>query len=156
LVPIAGLGLMMHDKPFSFGNDDFIGMAAMLASAIIYAYTMILYKKESANYSKFEIVFFQNVVGGLLFIPAGVWGWANLTTAQISGAIIFGILLGIIAFGLFFSALRQIKASTASFLSYLEVVVTVLLGIWLYGDPFTWQMAIGGTMIVVSTYFLRQ
>ena len=60
-LPLAGVALMLQGKPFSWENHDVIGMGAMLVSAIIYAYTMIIYKRESGTYTKFETVFFQNV-----------------------------------------------------------------------------------------------
>ena len=144
------------NKEINFANKDFLGMSAMLLSAIIYSSTIVIFKKESNNYSKFETIFYQNLVGAIIFLPFIFINQPFPTVPQISVALIYAILIGLIGFGLFFSALKQIKASTASFLSYTEVISAILFGTILFNEVLTWNIIVGGLLIISSTILIRK
>ncbi|MCK5062697.1 MAG: EamA family transporter, partial [Candidatus Aenigmarchaeota archaeon] len=64
--------------------------------------------------------------------------------------------IGIVGFILFFSALKKINASTASHLTYVEVISAAIFGIVLFGELLTWNVLLGGILIIASTYFLKR
>ena len=64
-----GIVLVFLNKEISFGNKDFIGMGAMLLAAMIYSLSFVIFKKELKTYTHFETVFYQNLVGAVVFIP---------------------------------------------------------------------------------------
>lgn len=155
-LPIIGIVLMFINQPFNTANRDFLGMSAMLLSALIYAMTIIVFKRESHKYSGFETVFFQNLAGGFIFLPFLLQENITFTIEQLSTLLLFGVLIGIIAFGLFFSALKKIKASTISFLTYLEVLVATMYGVLLFDEKLSWNTMVGGGLIIVSTLLLKK
>lgn len=152
----VGIIIIYSNKELSFVNKDFIGMSAMLISAAIYAITIVIFKKESNKYSKFETIFYQNLVGAFIFLPFLFINQPFPTVTQSSVAITYAILIGLIAFSLFFSALKKIKASTASFLSYVEVISAMLFGIFLFNEVITLNLIIGGFLIITSTLLLKK
>lgn len=156
LLPITGIILMFINQPFSTENDDFIGMSAMLLSAIIYAMTIIVFKKESHKYSGFETVFFQNLVGALIFLPFFLQGDLSFSWQQCWMIFFFAVVIGIGAFGLFFSALKKINTSTVSFMTYLEVLIATLFGVLVFDEKLTWNILVGGSLIVISTLLLKK
>ena len=158
LIGLAFLGivLMYLNKNFSLSDHDFIGMGAMLISSLLNAVSMIVYKKEAHKYSKYEMIFYQNIIGAVVFLPFIFINSPKPTFVQINIAIIYAILIGLIGFSLYFSALRKIKVSTASFLSYMELVSGVIFGVILFHEKLTWNMTLGGLLIVASTLLLRK
>jgi drug/metabolite transporter (DMT)-like permease len=78
-----------------------------------------------------------------------------LTVTQISVASLYAFLIGLVRFGLFFSALRKIKALLASSLAYIEVPSGVLLGVLLFGEVLEWNMVVGGVLVLISAFLLR-
>ncbi|WPP50887.1 DMT family transporter [Catalinimonas niigatensis] len=156
LFPITGIILMFINQPFSTQNDDFIGMCAMLLSAILYAITIIVFKKESHKYSGFETVFFQNLAGGFIFLPFFIQRDLSFSWEQLLMVLFFAIVIGIGAFGLFFSALKKIKASTVSFMTYLEVLIATMYGVMVFDEKLSWNIIIGGSLIVISTLLLKK
>ncbi len=156
LLPMGGIIIMFINQPFSMQNDDFIGMTAMLGSAIIYATTIIIFKKESHKYSGFETVFFQNLAGGFIFLPFFLMGDWNFSAGQITLAFTFVLIIGIGAFGLFFAALKKIKASTVSFITYLEVLVATMYGVFIFDEKLSWNIMVGGSLIVVSMLLFKK
>jgi len=156
LLPLSGILLLFVDQPVSLQNQDFIGMSAMVLSAVIYSLTIIIFKRESTKYSGYETTFFQNLIGGFIFLPFLWHQEAQYSVEQVSLGIVYAFLIGLVAFSLYFSALRQIKASTISFMSYLEVVVATSFGVFLFDETLSWNVIAGGSLIIISTIMLKK
>ena len=152
----AGIIIMYMNKEFSFTNSDFIGMTAMIISAITYALTIIIFKKELVNYTKTETIFYQNLIGAIVFIPFIVINKPLPTLSQTGIGILYAIVAGMCTFYFFFSALKRLKVSHYSLLTYWEVVAAVFFGWLIFGEVITWNMFVGGMLIVVSGYLLRR
>jgi len=152
----AGIVFIFMNKKFSFSDYDFIGMAAMMASALATAAFMVIFKKVTVEYSKYEMIFYQNIVGAFLFLPFLFMGSPLPNLSQLAVVIIYSILIGIVGFVFYFSALKKIKVSTASFLSYFEPISAVLFGVILLGETISWNMAAGGSLIIISAMMLKR
>lgn len=151
-----GIVIVYLNSEFSFSNNDFIGMTCVLLSSIIYPLTVIIFKKEANNFSKTETLFYQNIVGSLAFLPFVFINKPLPNIEQIGLGALFGIVIGLISFGLFFSALKKIKASTASFLAYIEVVSAIVLSSIIFQDIISINTIIGGALIIISTILLKK
>ena len=156
MLPLGGIILIFSQQSLSWENNDFVGMSAMLASAITYSASFIIFKRESSKYGGFETVFFQNVVGSLIFLPFWLQEDVTLGSVSLLSVILFSLLIGILAFGLYFTALRSIKASTLSFISYLEVLIATTYGLLFFDEVLTWPTIVGGSLIIVSTILLKK
>ena len=106
LFALAFLGIVFVylNKEISFANKDFLGMTAMIGSTIIYSFVVTIFKKESLKYTKFQSVFYQNLVGAVIFLPFLFINKPLPTPAQAGLTSFYVILIGIIGFSLFFSA----------------------------------------------------
>ncbi len=158
LIGLAFLGivLMYADKEISFGNRDFIGMAAMLFSAIVFSITAIIFKKELSNYSRTETIFYQNLIGAVVFMPFIFLNTPLPSSVQIGAATVYGFLIGIVAFMLFFFALRRLKMSHYALFTYWEVIAAVIFGAVFFDEVITINMLLGGMMILASGILLRK
>lgn len=155
LIAFLGIIFMYIDKNLSFSSNDFIGMSAMLFASMMNAILIIIYKKVSNKYSKAELIFYQNIIGAFIFLPFIFFMTPLPTISQIGVATIYAILIGVVGFGLFFSALKRIKASVASYLSYIEVLSAITIAIILFNENLTWNIIIGGILIIVSAALLE-
>ncbi|MCP4136286.1 MAG: DMT family transporter, partial [bacterium] len=145
----AGIILIYSNKVLSFKDREFIGMAAIMLSAIIYSLTVIIFKKESLNFSRGETIFYQNLVGALLYFPFFFMNpFPELSRLAIGST--YAFLIGIAGFSLFFSALRKIKASTASLLTYFEVISALFFAVLFFDETITWNMLAGGSLIIIA------
>jgi drug/metabolite transporter (DMT)-like permease len=100
LITMAFLGIifMYLNKEFSFGDGDFLGMAAMLGSAILFAVMMVIFKRELENYSNTETIFYQNLVGAVIALPFLFVNVPFPTIAQLGLSTIYGLVIGIFSF----------------------------------------------------------
>ena len=155
LLAFTGIVITYIGKPFSFQSNDFIGMLAAVGASIGYAITVVLFKAENARYSKNQMVFYQNIVGAIVFIPF-LTAIPSATLPDLGIGVFYGFLIGIVVFKLFFFALKQLSAATATTLMYLEVVSAILLGYFVLDEPITWNILLGGSLIVTSSYLISR
>ncbi len=151
----TGIVIAYSNQKFSFDNQDFIGMTAAISSAFLYALTVIIFKTETPNYTRNEIVFYQNIVGALVFIPFLIFNEPIPTARDVTLGISYGLMVGIVAYSFFFFGLKYLDASRASMLTYVEVVSAVLLGYLFLDEVLSWNMIVGGGCIILSTILLR-
>ena len=155
LLAFLGILITYIGKPFDFQSNDFLGMMAALAASVGYAFTIVLFKSEIGNYTKNQLVFNQNVIGAILFIPF----LTTIPSAEVEHmgiAIIYGALIGIVVFKLFFYGLKYLPAATATSLMYIEVISAILLGYFILNETLAWNMILGGMMILGSSYFIAK
>jgi drug/metabolite transporter (DMT)-like permease len=155
LLAFVGIVITYLGKPFSFESDDFIGMMAAIGASIGYAITVVIFKSETQNYTKDQLIFFQNIVGAFVFLPFIV----TLPEAKIEHlgtGVLYGFLIGIVVFKLFFFGLKHLTAATATSLMYLEVVSAILLGYFILDEKLTWNTLLGGGCIVISSFYISR
>lgn len=155
LIALAFFGMVFiyADTTLSFSASELFGMAALTLNSAVYAVTVIIYKKEIHNYSGWETIFYQNVLAAIIFAPflfihpaPAVWQTVSATA--------YGAVVGLIAFGFFFSALKKLDTATVSMLVYTEAVGAVILAMLLFDEKLTWTMLVGAAMIVTANVVL--
>lgn len=156
MLAFGGLILAYSDQEFSFEDRDMIGMVASLLSAILYAWTVVIFKPETTNYRRNEIIFYQNFLGALLFIPFFIIGFPSATWSDINLSIFYSAMVGLLIFNLFFYGLKYLKASAASSIMYIEVASAIVFSYLWYDDQLSVNMIIGGALILISSFLLTR
>jgi drug/metabolite transporter (DMT)-like permease len=154
LLAFMGVIVLFKDKEFSFSNSDFIGLAYILLTAILTGLMTVLIKKYIKEYSNIETIFYQVLVGALIFLPLFFYNYPLPTTGQLSIGILYGIVVGLIVWGLYFTALRKIKASYFSLLTYWEVPMAAIYASIFLKEYITLNNIIGALFIVGAGIFL--
>lgn len=156
ITAFAGIVIIYLNKEFSFKSNDFIGMSSMLISACIYSLSMIIFKFVSERYTKIEITYFQNFIGSFVFLPFIFIFKPFPSLEKLVILTVYSSLIGLIGFTMFFSALKKIKASVASNLSYIEILSGILLGVIFFKEKITWNMIAGGLLIILSVWIISK
>ena len=130
-----------------------VGIAYGLVAAMSYAGVVLLNKKIK-NIDGFQITIVQLATASLVLLPFYI-ARNNFYVPQ--GDIIFILILGLVhtglAFLLYLTGLKELKAQSVALLSYLDPISAVLFGILLLNEPMTlWQM-LGGLLILGSAYY---
>ena len=156
LMAFVGIIFIFFNQTISFENLEFLGLFFMLLVAILHAIVIVIFKKESDKNSKYTTIFYQNFIGFLIFLPFLFINKPMPTLVQTGIGIGYGAVIGLLGFLFFFSALKKINASTASHLAYFEVVGAVLFGVILFHETLTWNVVVGGLLIICSIAFLKK
>ena len=155
LLAFGGILIMTSAEDISLHNRDLLGMAFMFLVACINAGVLTVFKKELAHRSPLEILTYDNLVGSVIFLPFLVYHAERFTPSSVIIGAGYGCTIGLVAYGLLFYGLSKTKGSIASVLTYLEVVVTTILGIVIFHEECTWRLLVGGTMIVFAAIMAR-
>jgi drug/metabolite transporter (DMT)-like permease len=153
-IAFFGLIIMFSQSSFNFHDKHFLGIAAMALSAIIHSFVVIIFKKYGTGYQSLEIVFFQNLLASIIFLPLVFPIIPSLTLNQIFISSLLGLCVGIIAFSLFFSAVKKIKTASAAQITYIEPLCGIMFGYFLYKEAINQYQIIGAVLILGSTFFL--
>jgi len=151
-----GLALAGTALVVSPGGGQWQGIAMALLSAFIYSgYILVgaqVMKQVSAVQSSTIIFASAAVMAGLLMLidgphpPLTSLGWGAL-----AAIVIFATVIPVTAF---LAGISRVGASTASMLSTLEPVVTVLLAAWLFGERLAPVALAGGALILFAVLLL--
>ncbi|HCQ77945.1 MAG TPA: EamA family transporter, partial [Leeuwenhoekiella sp.] len=121
LLAFGGIAFTYADKEFSFESRDFIGMLAAILAAVGYAFFVSIFKRQTQDCNRNQLLFYQNLAGAVLFIPF-LFGLKDVALTHMGIGVFYGLLIGIVQFGLFFFGLKHLNATTAASLMYLEVL----------------------------------
>ncbi|MBX7099575.1 MAG: DMT family transporter [Myxococcaceae bacterium] len=121
------------------------------ASAFTYAGIVVGSKRAGKSFTPIQVTALHAPISALLALA--VFRGDALPTSlglDTGRAIAGGLLSGLLGTILFNSGLRRITSSTASTLTYLEPVVSALVGVALFHEPFS-ALTVVGVGVVVGT-----
>ena len=130
------------------GPAALLGSFAILGSAVIYAFNIIVMRRQAQNAGPVEIAFFQNVVIGVVLVaaipvmgqpplPTGHWAELLLAAALSIGSL---MLLG--------WAYARAGAAYLSTTEYSSFLWAIVLGWWAFGETVSLFTLAGAALIV--------
>lgn len=155
LLAFGGIAFTYADKEFSFESRDFIGMLAAILAAVGYAFFVSIFKRQTQDCNRNQLLFYQNLAGAVLFIPF-LFGLKDVALTHMGIGVFYGLLIGIVQFGLFFFGLKHLNATTAASLMYLEVLSAVLLSFFILNEQLSWNTYVGGILILISSFYISK
>ena len=155
LLAFGGIAFTYADKEFSFESQDFIGMLAAILAAVGYAFFVSIFKRQTQDCNRNQLLFYQNLAGAVLFIPF-LFGLKDVALTHMGIGVFYGLLIGIVQFGLFFFGLKHLNATTAASLMYLEVLSAVLLSFFILNEELSWNTYVGGVLILISSFYISK
>ncbi|OGH93847.1 MAG: hypothetical protein A2538_03220 [Candidatus Magasanikbacteria bacterium RIFOXYD2_FULL_41_14] len=151
VLAFGGTVLIYSGKLGGFSPGDLLGMGAMLLSGFIFSLTMLIYKKQTPNYTPPEIIFWQNFVGGVGSAILVCFYGLNASWAVAGSAFVYyGLVIGIFTFWLFFYGLKHLTLSQYSVLAYIEVISAVGFAVMFLGEKLTLNFGLGSVMILAA------
>lgn len=149
LVGLAGVIVIMLGK-FSrvgYAPDAFLGMAAIIVSAVLYAYNLILARRQALVAKPLEIVFVQNLVVGITLGLAAPW--LGVALPQTLWLPLAGVTaLALIGHGLMSWSYARAEAQYLIPTEYSAFVWAIILGWVFFREPVTWTTMAGAALII--------
>lgn len=140
----AGTAVLPVEGPGAEG----LGVLSGLASGFAYAFLVIMVRAYARNYHPLVLAFFQNMMIFLLLLPFA----PVFPAGALWSFLLVGVVHSTIAPLLYFMGLREIKASRAAVLGYLEPVSAIILGVVFLGEYPSALSLSGGALILFSGY----
>jgi DME family drug/metabolite transporter len=136
---IAVLGLSLLVSGGGAGSGWIPGIALSLLSAAGYALTTLLNRD-----------FLGFTAGAGILLPLAITG--GLTPAPVSWPLLayFGLVPTALAYALFYTGLRVIRASTAAVIALIEPLLAALIGVLAFHERLTPLSLAGGAVLLVA------
>lgn len=156
---LSGVGVALLYWSDNAGTLSTIGVVLVLASALSYALYIILVNRSNLQMSSFKINFYvlfycalgmvvYSLIAGLpLKLPQTATSWFYVDWLAIVPAI-FALVLMVYA-------AKYVGSTATAILGALEPLTAVLIGIFVFNEPFTLNLAIGiililGAVVIIS------
>lgn len=125
------------------------GIAAVLASAVFYAWNLILQRQQAQAAGPREIAFFQNFLVGAVLILAAPWLWTN-PNLSVVGTTGLAAMLATVSLMLLAWAYARAEAQALVPLEYTAFLWAALFGWLWFGEVVTAATLAGAALIVVG------
>jgi S-adenosylmethionine uptake transporter len=152
LLGLSGVGVMLMARATGhYGPDAMSGAAAILCSAILYAFNLVLMRKQALVASPIEVGFFQNLTtGGFLLLAAPFF--AVVPAAEHAPAIVLSAALALISLILLSWAYARAEAQSLLVVEYTGFGWGAFYGWLIFGDTISWAVLGGTALIILGCY----
>lgn len=156
ITTVTGCGFVVGFFPNGNYNFSLLAVALGLLSGVAASLFSIIGKYVSGSYHPITITTFSMLCGGLVMVPlSGVWRRSSLFIQWEVWLLLTGIVLvsTILAYTLYTLGLFYIESSKAVVLSTFELLVSISIGVVIFGDKLTiWQWL--GAIFVIASIFI--
>jgi S-adenosylmethionine uptake transporter len=148
LLGLAGVGVILSGQAEAhLGPDALRGSLAILASATLYAFNIILMRKQALLAGPVEIAFFMSALMSLGFLVAAPW-FAELPAPQHLPAIGAAAALAFASLMLLSWAYARAEAQHLAPVEYTAFIWAALFGLIFFHEPVRPLTLLGAAMIV--------
>jgi S-adenosylmethionine uptake transporter len=146
---LAGVAVILFGR-FSgdYNNDALWGVVAVLFSAVVFAYNLILARQQAQVAAPTEIAFFQSLLTGAVLATAAPWLLEPLPPAKMP-MLLGAAALAIVSLLLLSWAYARAEAQVLIPVEYTGFVWAAVFGLIFFDEPLT-VWTVGGTALIVA------
>jgi len=161
IVSFCGICVIFYDHLKDFLKPDFrFGIFLSITATITWAFGTLYTKKKAASFNPYFSLGLQMFISSIfVFAITGATGTSISLSAiptaswwAIGYLVVFGAVLTFIAF---IYALQHLPAEVSSIYAYINPIVAVILGAFIFGESLNLAIAIGGTVTLSGLYIVN-
>ena len=162
IIGFAGVCVIFYEHLSDFLIFNFrFGIIISIISTLTWAFATLYTKKKAASFNPYFSLGIQMFISSIfLFAYLGATGSAvSLSTipviswVSIGYLVIFGSVLTFIAY---IYALQHLPAEINSIYAYINPIIAVLLGAYIFGKPLSLAIAVGGIITLFGLYLVNR
>ena len=161
LVCFGGVCVIFYEHLIDFLQPDFrFGILLSIVSTITWAFGTLYTKKKAASFNPYFSLGLQMFISSIfVFAFVGATG-IGIPISEIPVSswlpIIYLVLIGsILTFIAFIYALQKLPTELSSLYAYVNPIVAVILGAFIFGEPLTFAIIIGGSITLAGLYLIN-
>jgi drug/metabolite transporter (DMT)-like permease len=149
VIGFAGVALLVGlDIHFS----DFAAVGAIALCSLGYAIGPIIIDRKLADVPPLGVVTASFILATVFYAPFVPLLWPSHATLAAVGSVVgLGVICTATAFMLFFALIAEVGPSRATFITYINPVVAMILGVALLHEPLTLGMGIGFPLVILGS-----
>lgn len=134
------------------GDRAALGIASVLLSAMLYAWNLVLQRRQAQLAKPLEVASFMNTTVLLALLPAAPWFAAVPASPQLAAAIAGAAALAVTAGMLFSWAYARAEAQVLVPVEYSAFAWAALMGWLAFGERLTWPTLLGTVLVVAACW----
>jgi drug/metabolite transporter (DMT)-like permease len=136
-------------------REGLLGDLLILLAVLAWAIFAVGGKVYAERYGVRTMTGVAITIGSLLYLPLGLWlsdlsAFSRLSPAGWGSVAYLVLLTSIVAYLIYYWAMKQVDASRVAIYSNLQPVFTAGLAWAIYGEPITPTFLVGGAMVLVG------
>ncbi len=153
VLALAGVVVIASGKFDGHADAEAIkGLVALLVSAVLYAWNLVLQRRQAQIAGPEEVAFFQTLVS-FLFLGLGAWWFAPWPSATAWGLIIISAALSTGSLMLLSWAYARAEAQVLVPLEYTAFIWAAIVGWLAFAEPVTLATLAGVVLIVAGCLY---
>jgi drug/metabolite transporter (DMT)-like permease len=158
LLAFFGVLIVLYNPGTAYMPNHLFGDFLIVLNALSGAIGIMFGKKLLKEYKPFTILVYQITVGMLGLLPMALFeSGGHISFSQVAwGPIIFLAIFSTAIAQTFFNwGLSRLPVSSTSVYFFIIPVINIILAHFMFNEPITWLLLLGGTLILVGAYFVN-
>jgi drug/metabolite transporter (DMT)-like permease len=161
LLSFSGVALLALEKGISLQAGTLRGDLITFAGSFAFACYTVLGKRIAPKYDTISMNLYLYATGALIVLPWAVWrawllDWGAVSWRGWAGLVYLALLGSVIAYVIYYWALRHLAASRLAAFTYIQPVLATLLGVIALGEEMTHNLVAGGALVLVGVYLAER
>jgi drug/metabolite transporter (DMT)-like permease len=162
LICFAGICVVFYDYLDDFLDKKFVyGILASVTAAFTWALCSFYTRRTTSNYNPYCSLGIQMLLSSIIIYTVCFLNDQTIPVSQIPikawQCIIYLVFIGsIITFVAFIYALQNLSPTLSSTYAYINPIVAILLGYWLFDEKLTINMFIGVLVILFGLFMVNR
>ncbi len=159
LVSFSGVLVILYNPGVALMPNHMFGDFLIVLNALSGALGVLLGKKLLYDFNPFTILVYQITIGTIGLLPLALMETRGyLFSARVDwGVVLFlAIFLTVIAQSLFNFGLSKLPVSNTAVYFFFIPVINVILAYYMFSEPITLSLVIGGILIIGGAYFVNK
>ena len=158
-VSFSGVLIILYNPGVAIVPNHLFGDFLIVLNALSGAVGVLLGKKLLNDFKPFTVLVYQITIGTIGLLPLALMETnGNLFAARVNwGVVLFlAIFLTAIAQSLFNFGLSKLPVSNTAVYFFFIPVINVILAYYMFAEPITLSLVIGGILIIGGAYFVNK
>lgn len=147
-------GVLITVPEFSLANQMTLGIVVGMISSFSYAILCLFNRYLSLNYSGTIICLYEQGVATIILFPTIFFVTTTINSLDLGAIIFLGIVCTAIAHSIYVNSLKKIKVQTASIISSMESVYSIIFAFLLLNEMMAFKELLGGLIIIGVAIYL--
>jgi drug/metabolite transporter (DMT)-like permease len=160
LVALVGVA-MLQMAPDGGREASLAGDALILLAALSFAAFTVLGKRETSRVGPVALNTCAYLGSAVALLPLTLWegrgfDFERVTWTGWTSLMYMAVMSSVVAYLIFYHALRHISASRVSAFAYLQPLIVTLLAIGIMGERPTGELMTGGLLVLVGVFLAER
>jgi drug/metabolite transporter (DMT)-like permease len=161
VLSFSGVALLALEKGISLQAGTLKGDLITFAGSFSFACYTVLSKRIAPKYDTISMNLYLYASGALIVLPWAIWrarllDWGAVSWKGWAGLLYLALFGSVVAYLLYYWALRHLAASRLAAFTYIQPVLATLLGVAALGEEMTHNLLGGGALVLVGVYLAER